>query len=149
MTGSLQSIWIKRMKRGPMDPRDSATLVPGRGLIGNANQGGRRQVTLISAEGWADAVSDLGTPVEPVSRRANLMVSGIDLEKTRGRILRVGSSRLRIWSECAPCNQMDEACPGLQAALRPRWRGGACAEVLEGGEIRVGDDVSWEEPSAP
>lgn len=127
-----------------MDPRDTATLVPGRGIAGNANQGGRRQVTLISEEGWADAISELGIPVEPSSRRANLMVSGIDLEKTRGRILRVGPSRLRIWSECTPCNQMDEACPGLQKALRPHWRAGACAEVLEGGEIRVGDEVSWE-----
>ena len=48
MTGHLRAIWIKRMKRGPMDPRETATLVPGRGLVGNANQGGRRQVTLIS-----------------------------------------------------------------------------------------------------
>ena len=149
MTGHLRSIWIKRMKRGPMDPRETATLVPGRGIVGNANQGGRRQVTLISEEGWAAAVSELGLPVEPSTRRANLLVSGIELEKTRGQILRVGSSRLRIWSECTPCKQMDEACLGLRKALRPHWRAGACAEVLEGGEIRVGDDVSWEEPPAP
>lgn len=142
--GRLRAIWVKRMKRGPMDLRETATLVPGRGIAGNANQGGRRQVTLISEEGWAEAVSELGIPVEPDTRRANLLVSGIDLDKTRGQILRVGPSRLRIWSECAPCKQMDEACLGLRKALRPHWRAGACAEVLEGGEIRVGDDVFWE-----
>ena len=146
MTGHLRAIWIKRMKRGPMDPRETATLVSGRGIAGNANQGGRRQVTLISEEGWAEAVSELGIPVEPGTRRANLLVSGIELDKTRGQILRVGSSRLRIWSECTPCKQMDEACDGLRKALRPHWRAGACAEVLEGGEIRVGDDVFWEVP---
>jgi MOSC domain-containing protein YiiM len=147
-SGRLSAIWLKRFKRGPMDPLETATLVPGRGLAGNANQGGRRQVTLISEEGWADALSSLGDRVEPAARRANLMVSGVELEATRGKVLRVGPCRLRIWSECVPCEQMDEARSGLRSALRPHWRGGACAEVLEGGEIRLGDSVTWEEPQA-
>ena len=147
--GRLRAIWLKRFKRGPMDPHETATLVPGRGLVGNANQKGRRQVTLISEEGWEEALAALGSNLDPATRRANLMVSGVELAATRGQILRVGSCRLRIWSECAPCYQMDEARPGLRAALRPNWRGGACAEILEGGEIRVGDPVAWEEPPAP
>ncbi len=146
--GRLSAIWLKRFKRGPMDPRETATLVPGRGLAGNANQGGRRQVTLISEEGWAEAIDALGSPIEPSARRANLMVAGVELEATRGKVLRVGPCRLRIWSECVPCKQMDEARPGLRSALRPHWRAGACAEVLEGGEIRVGDAIAWEEPPA-
>ena len=128
-----------------MDPRGAATLVTGKGLAGNANQGGRRQVTLITEESWAEATAALGRPLSPDTRRANLLLSGLRLEGTRGRILRIGSTRLRIWSECAPCYQMDEAWPGLQKALRPHWRAGACAEVVEGGEIRVGDEVAWEE----
>ena len=144
--GRVRAIWLKRFKRGPMDPHETATLVPGRGLAGNANQGGRRQVTVISEESWADALAALGEQVDPGARRANLMVSGVELAQTRGQILRVGRCRLRIWSECVPCERMDEARPGLRAALRPDWRGGACAEILEGGEIRVGDPVAWEEP---
>ena len=128
-----------------MDPRETATLVAGKGLAGNANQGGRRQVTLISEESWAEAIAELGRPLSPDTRRANLLIAGLDLEGTRGRILRIGSTRLRIWTECAPCYQMDEAWPGLQKALRPHWRAGACAQVVEGGEIRVGDEIAWEE----
>jgi MOSC domain-containing protein YiiM len=143
--GRLRAIWLKRFKKGPMDPRDAAILVPGMGLLGNANKGGRRQVILLDESAWADAMADLGTPLDPATRRANLLLSGLPLERTRGRILRIGPARLRIWSECTPCYQMDQACPGLKQALRPHWRAGACAEVLEGGEIRVGDEAAWEE----
>lgn len=151
--GRLRAIWIKRFKRGPMDPREAACLTAGRGVAGNANQGGRRQVTLLGEEGWAAALADLGAELgadlPPSVRRANLLVSGLRLAGSRGRILRIGRCRLRIWSECTPCERMDEALPGLRAALRPGWRGGACAEVLEGGEIAVGDPVEWveEEPA--
>lgn len=128
-----------------MDPRDAAILVAGRGLAGNANQGGRRQVVLLAEESWNAATAELGVDLDPSTRRANLLISGLDLEGTRGRVLRVGPARLRIWYECTPCDQMDQACPGLQEALRPHWRAGACAEVIEGGEIRLGDAVAWEE----
>ena len=72
------------------------------------------------------------------------MVSGIDLARSRGRILAVGATRLRINGETRPCWQMEEAHPGLQAAMEPEWGGGAFAEVLTGGEITLGDAVAWE-----
>jgi MOSC domain-containing protein YiiM len=128
-----------------MDPRETATLIAGRGLADNANQGGRRQVILLDEEAWIDTTSELGVDLDPSARRANLLLSGVRLENTRGRILCVGPARLRIWFECTPCYQMDQAHDGLQAALRPQWRGGACAEVIQGGEIRVGDQARWEE----
>lgn len=145
MTGTLRAIWRKRAKRGPMDPQTSAVLVAGRGLDGNANQGGRRQVTILEEERWTDALLEAGADLPTSARRANLVISGLTLEGTRGRILRIGPTRLQIWTECTPCERMDEAWPGLQQALRPEWRGGACAQVLEGGEIRVGDPVVWED----
>ncbi|HWN41029.1 MAG TPA: MOSC domain-containing protein [Thermoanaerobaculia bacterium] len=127
-----------------MDPRETAVLVARKGVEGNANQGGRRQVTLLTEEGWSAATEELGAALDPATRRANLLLAGVSLEGTRGRILRIGPVRLRIWTECAPCYQMDQAHPGLQKALRPHWRAGACAQVVEGGEIRVGDEVAWE-----
>ena len=45
--GEVRAIWLKRFKRGPMDPQETATLRAGKGLVGNANQGGRRQVILL------------------------------------------------------------------------------------------------------
>lgn len=145
MRGSLDAIWIKRGRGGPMDPRREAVLVAGRGLEGNANQGGRRQVTVISADSWAEVQRDLGVAVDPSTRRANLMVRGIDLERSRGSLLRVGDCVIRLLGETRPCNLMDELQPGLRATLDPHWRGGAFGEVLHGGTIRVGDGVTLEE----
>lgn len=59
-------------------------------------------------------------------------------------MLRVGACRLRIGGETRPCERMDEALDGLRAALAVDWGGGVFAEVLDSGEIRVGDDVAWE-----
>jgi MOSC domain-containing protein YiiM len=148
MPATLDRIWIKRAHRGPMDPVDRATLVAGRGLEGNANYGGRRQVTLLSREQWAEATEALGTAVAPAARRANLFITGIDFEQSRGRIIRIGACRIRVLGETRPCERMDEACDGLRAALDPHWRGGAFGEVLDDGEIVVGDQVDWEEAAA-
>jgi MOSC domain-containing protein YiiM len=126
-----------------MDPLTAAELVAEAGLLGNANQGGRRQVTVISAEAWERATAELGRRVEPAARRANLMVRGLELRETRDRTLVVGSCRILVGGETRPCNRMDEAAQGLQEALRPGWRGGVYGRVVEGGPIRVGDPVGW------
>jgi MOSC domain-containing protein YiiM len=146
--GALEAIWIKRFRRGPMDPVREARLVAGRGIVGNANQGGKRQVTIISREAWEDATRELGESLPPTLRRANLMVSGLELANTRRRVLRIGNVRVRIYGETTPCSLMEEAHAGLRAALRPAWRGGVFAEVLDDGEIAVGDRVEWVEDAA-
>ena len=78
--GRLEAIWIKRARLGPMDQVERASLVAGRGIEGNADQGRRRQVTIIARETWNRLMEELGASVDPSGRRANLMVSGLDLE---------------------------------------------------------------------
>ena len=141
--GRVERIWTKRAHRGPMDPVERATLEAGRGLVGSAHYGGRRHVTIISAERWAELMSILGTELDPSLRRANLLVSGIDLLESRDRTLLVGACRLRIGGETRPCERMEEAHAGLQDAMRSCWGGGAWAVVEVGGEIRNGDEVAW------
>lgn len=146
--GKLEAIWIKRMRLGPMDPAARAELVAGKGIRGNANQGGKRQVTLIERELWEEMMAELGGDIDPSARRANLLVSGVRLANTRGRVLRIGSCRIRIYGETRPCERMDEALPGLRRAMDPDWRGGAFGEILDDGEIAVGDEIRWEAPAS-
>ena len=143
--GTVQAIWIKRVKGGLMDSVPSAKLIAGQGIAGNADQGGKRQVTIIEQEVWDQLMEQVGGSQPASARRANLMVSGIRLVDSQDRILRVGSCRIRIHGEARPCGRMEEAVEGLSGAMRGGWLGGAYGEVVKGGEISVGDSVYWEE----
>ena len=142
--GRVEAIWIKRGKRAPMDGVEQAEMIVGKGLVGNANQGGRRQITIIAAEVWERVMAELGANIHPSARRANIMVRGLNLENTRKRVLLLGECRVKIFTETKPCERMDEVLPGLKAALYKNWGGGASGQVIGGGIVRVGAIAKWE-----
>ncbi len=126
-----------------MDAADSAELVTDRGIIGNANQGGHRQVTIIERELWDGMMLELESDLPGSTRRANLVVSGLSLLESRGRSLQIGECVIEIRGETKPCRLMEELLPGLQDAMRRDWRGGAYGVITSGGRLEVGDAVSF------
>jgi MOSC domain-containing protein YiiM len=88
-------------------------------------------------------MGELQAEIDPCARRANLLVSGVSLYETRGRIVQIGSVQLVIGGETTPCERMDEALPGLQAAMGDPWAGGAFAQIRASGAVRVGDPIIW------
>jgi MOSC domain-containing protein YiiM len=147
MSGRVEGLWVKRAHRGVMDPVREALLVEGTGVEGSVGRSRRRQVTIIEREVWDELMREVGGTLDPAARRANIMISGIRLEETRGRVLRIGGARIAIGGETTPCERMEEACPGLQEAMRPHWRGGAFGQILTTGLVAIGDSAEWEAPA--
>ena len=144
-TGTVAQLWVKRSHRGRMDAATEVTLVEGEGVQGSADRKGSRQVTILSAERWARLANQIGAAPDPIVRRANVLVTGLALPLRRGSILCLGTTRIRIKGETRPCERMDEAVPGLRAAMREDLGGGLYGEVVTGGRLGVGDEVAWAE----
>lgn len=118
-------------------------------LEGDPHKSPRRGLTLLSAESWAEVCHELGVTLPWYTRRANLLIEGIDLPSTIGREITIGDVRLRIHAETRPCGVMDQAHQGLKNTLAQHGRGGVYGEVLRGGDIRVGDCVRLEPADGP
>jgi MOSC domain-containing protein YiiM len=134
-----------------METLERARVTPDKGVEGDCrgvvgpNQRGKRQITLIEAESWAAALGDVDADLPWFLRRANLLVTGLRLPREPGAVIAIGNGlRIRITCECDPCSRMDALLPGLQAALRPDWRGGVCGRVLSEGTIAIGDAIRIE-----
>jgi MOSC domain-containing protein YiiM len=144
MNGRVEGIATKAAKRAVLVPVDRAIVSVETGVAGDWRGGQKtRQVTVLFAEDWAQAVAGLDRAAPWTIRRATLLVSGIGNPKRAGDVLAIGDVRLVVTGETQPCKRMDEQLPGLWDALRPDWRGGVTAQVIAGGEIAVGDAAMW------
>ena len=141
----LTRIWLKPVKGEPLQQVEHASVRSNHGLVGNAERGGRRQVTVLSAEDWEAANAQAGSELDPSARRANILVTGLgNLVESTGQVLKVGGARIQVTGETRPCSLMDAAHQGLRAAMEVSWRGGVHGIVLNDADLAVGDEVSWE-----
>ena len=79
-------------------------------------------------------------PLEPSEHRRNVVTRGIDLNALVGHEFTVGEVRCRGMRLCEPCTvaQRYAGRPVLRALVH---RGGLRADILAGGQIKVGDPV--------
>lgn len=116
------------------------------GLTGDhARPGPRnaRQVTLIQWEHLAVVSALLGREITPADLRRNIAVSGINLFSLKGRRFRIGRALLETTGWCQPCARLEQRL-GRGTFQAMRGHGGITARVIEGGIIRLDDEVRVE-----
>ena len=96
----------------------------------------------MTQECWKDVCEELGRTLHWTTRRANILIEGVDLENTTGNLLKIGKFMLEITGELTPCHRMDEQKEGLTKALTPLWRGGVMCKILSEGIVSEGDQVT-------
>lgn len=100
-----------------------------------------REVTLIESEAIEGVNRDYALRIDPIETRRNLLTRGVALNHLVGRDFTIGKVRLRGLMLCEPCTHLEALTrKGVMRALV--HRGGLRAEVLEGGEIHIGDVIS-------
>ena len=142
---TLQGIAVRGASRAPMREVQEASVTVTDGIVEDYRGTGLRQVTFIDAGQWRQVVGELGVDLPWHTRRANLLVDGLDLPATVGSRLRIGECLFEIHGETEPCERMDELQAGLRAGLAPEMRGGVWGKVLESGHLRVGQSVEISE----
>ncbi len=139
--GMVRALAVRPGDRRPMIEVTEGKAKAGKGFEGDPRAKGKRGLTLLSTECWVEATRELHRILPWHTRRANILVEGLDLSATIGRRLRIGEVTLHVYGPTTPCAEMDELHPGLWNALKPDMRGGVYGEVLNDGIIRLGHSV--------
>lgn len=134
-----------------MEAHDVITAIAGRGLAGDryaletgtysGSGHGPRHVTLIEQEAIDAAAIESGLPIAAAGTRRNIVTTGVPLNHLVGQTFRVGPALLRGYKLAEPCTYLERL---TQAGVREPLvhRGGLRAEIIEGGDVRIGDTVA-------
>lgn len=150
--GKLIAIAIARKAKVVMENVESIEAVAGEGLRGDRYaegigafqyQGQRKpesEVTLIAREAIEAANDEFNYTIDHLDTRRNLLTEGVPLNDLVGKTFRIGQVILKGLQLCEPCGYLEKRTfEGIQAALK--HRGGLRCCVIDGGEIRVGDEI--------
>lgn len=141
--GKILGIATREKTRAIMDEHTSApiTFENGVGQDSRGKKRNKRQVTILTNENWHSTCKELGSEIPWTTRRANILIEGIELKDKTGCQLKIGTAIVEITGELEPCNRMDEQFEGLTKILSSDWRGGVTCKLIQEGEIHLNDEV--------
>ena len=144
-SGTVEAIWVSARAGEPAQALESVHALAGYGLEGDRHVTGKgtfpsglagSALTLVEAE----VCEAFEPPLEPDEHRRNVLTRGIALNQLVGHEFTIGGVPCRGMRLCEPCTVIERYAsrPILRALVH---RGGLRADILEDGEIRVGDEV--------
>jgi MOSC domain-containing protein YiiM len=150
MTAILEAIYISPAASVLPHSVQSVRAIAGRGLEGDryalgcgtfSANSGQRDVTLIEVEELDRFVRGCGHPLQAAESRRNLVTRGVRLNELVGREFFVGRVAMRGLRLCEPCAHLGRltSAPVLPGLIH---RGGLYAQILQDGELTVGDLIS-------
>lgn len=139
---TVELITVCAQRGEPLVSLPAATVTVEAGIAGDRYQ----NVTLVEAELIEAFCGEQHLPVDHTCTRRNIITRGVRLNPLVGKEFRIGSVRLRGVELCDPCRPLGRRLEtaNLSAPQVVAWfmeRGGLRAEVVEGGELRVGDPL--------
>ncbi len=152
MSGEVLYIHIAPTAKAAPTRVKSVRAEPGRGLEGDryyaragtySEEGGPgREVTLVASEALEALEAEFGVKLAPGQSRRNITTLGIDLNDFVDKELRVGEVVLRGVRLCEPCDHLEGLVGQANAKRGLEHRGGLRCDIVSGGTIRVGDQIT-------
>jgi MOSC domain-containing protein YiiM len=148
-TGVVTALFTAPESGAPCRPHDAVTAVAGVGLEGDRYATGRGEfsapgrggqaLTLIAEETLAVGQAN-GAQIDAAAARRNVLTRGIELEPLIGHRFAIGTAVCQATRLAEPCAHLERLThPGVLRAMV--HLGGIRADILTGGEIRVGDAI--------
>jgi MOSC domain len=156
----IHSIYIASQAGELMNKRESVRLIVGAGIEGDryalaigafsdSIPAKIRDVSLIALTGIEDANQELEEsglkPYLPSEVRRNIVIEDMSsdaLNQLIGKEFSLGFIRLRATELCAPCERPAKLSEKLNFLSAFKNRGGIRAQILDAGDITVGDQLS-------
>lgn len=133
---------------------EQALAVPGKGLEGdryfysqgtfnhpNLSQTGR-ELSMIDINALAECNERIGTDLDFLDLRRNLVVSNLDFEAIRRKPFWIGEVKLKINRTAPPCRYLSKLL-GVDMITGLKYIGGYRVDILTRGEIRIGDEIRF------
>ena len=149
--GTVEAIVVAADAEAPVRRVEAAQAIEGQGLEGDRYAAGTgtfgsgrpgSALTLVDAGVLDELERERGRPVD---HRRNVVVRGTDLNALVGRRFRLGVVVCEGRRLCEPCAHLERLNDG--GVLRPLvHRGGLRADIVTGGELRVGDALVGQAP---
>ena len=151
---TLHAIIIGEKAKEPLHYVKSVRAVKGKGLEGdryfyrqgtfNKHQLSQdvREVSILPFESLAECNSRLGSDLDFLDLRRNLIIKNFDASLLEDKIFTIGTAQFRIVRTCPPCRYLsrlldEDMMKGL------KYLGGYRALIVQSGLINVGDEIIY------